>query len=222
MNIKLKVKALGLVVLAAGVVSAFAVMQATAKTGGHFVSETTHTIVNQTSAAGSLHQLEFFLGTSEVGIICDKMTATGTAATQTVTEEVGNISLSNCHTTGSEVQTAIHLNGCQTRITIAPGNAETTEQTNDLICPAGKAVEITHPNCTVKIPPQTFTGLTYKTTVDATNKHTLTVVANSSVTIYYEAGICVFVGTNQIGVFKGSTIVRAENTLGERVGITAT
>lgn len=220
----LKLTRLGLGLLASLALGAVVVINASAKTGGHFVSDAIdgHTIVNQTSTAGTPHQLEFFLGASEVAIICDKMTASGTASTQTVTAEVGNISLSNCHTTGSEVQTAIHLNGCQTRITIASGNPETTEQTNDLICPAGKTVEITHPNCTIRIPPQTFTGLTYRTAVDASKKHTLTVEANAQVTIHYEAGFCIFLGTNQIGFFKGSTIVRAENTLGERVGITAT
>ena len=218
----LKLKGLGLGVLAMLALGAVVVINASAKTGGHFITGSQHTIVNQTTGAGT-HQLEFFLvGSEEIGIICDKMTASGSAIGETITEAVGNISVEKCHTTGSEISTAIHINGCQTRITIASGNQETTEQTNDIICPAGKAIEITHPNCTIKIPPQTMTGLTYTTVVDSQKIHTLTVDANAQVTVHYEAGICIFTGTNHLGVFKGSTIVRAENTFGERVPITAT
>jgi hypothetical protein len=219
MRPKLRIASVSLLVAVAAV--AATAFNASAKTGGHFVSEATHTIVNQTSSVSSLHQIEFVGHGLEGAIICDQMTATGTISTQTVTEALGNIFVSKCHTTGSEVQTAVHINGCQTRITVASGDPATTEQTNDIVCPAGKAIEITHPNCTIKIAPQVVTGLTYKTTL-VNGKHSITVEANAGVTTHYEAGICIFTGTTHTGTFTGSTIVRPENTVGESVGVTAT
>lgn len=220
---RLKLKAFGLGLLAALVTCGVAALNVSAKTGGHFISEAEagHTIVNQESGEGS-HQLEFFLHGLEGGIVCDQMSATGTAMTSTVTEEVGNVILKECHTTNQiPGSIAVDLNGCQTRITVAPGNPETTEQTNDLICPAGKAIEVTHPNCTITIPPQVLTGLTY-TTVTDNGKHSITVDVKVQLNTQFHAGICIFTGTAHTGTFQGSTIVRALNTNAEPVGITAT
>lgn len=218
----LKLKGLGLGMLAMLALGAVVVINASAKTGGHFVSDAVdgHTIVSQTSGAG-IHQLSFVQHGLEGAIVCDEMSVTGTAVGATVASEVGTPLFNKCHTAGSETPLGVHMNGCQTRITIAPGAEATTEQTNDIICPPEKTIVITHPNCTITIVPQTVTGITYTTTLQ-NGKHAITADVNSQVSLQYHAGICIFTGTNHTGTFKGSTIIKAFDTNGEQVNITAT
>lgn len=217
----LKLKGLGLAVLASLAIGAVTVMTASATTGGHFVSDAVdgHTIVNQTSGEG-IHNLSFVQHGLESAIVCDEMSVTGTATTATVTSGVGTPTFAKCHTEGSETSIAIHMNGCQTQITVAAGEGA-TEQTNDIICPPEKQIIITHPNCTITIVPQTVTGITYTRIVD-NGKHAITAAVNSQVALQYHAGICIFTGTNHTGTFKGSTIIRAFDTAGEQVNVTAT
>jgi hypothetical protein len=218
----LKLKALTLGTMACTAVACLAVMNASATTGGHFVSEVEHTIVNQTTGIGP-HALRFVQHTGgfEGSIVCDEMTATGTATTATVTSELGSAVAHKCHTQGSEILFQTDMNGCQTRITVAAGDPAKTEQTNDIVCPAGKAIEITHPNCTITIPPQSLAGITYTRILD-NGKHAITADVNSQLNIQYHAGFCVFVGTSHTGTFQGSTIVRAFNTAGSQISFTAT
>lgn len=216
----LKLRGLGIALLAGLAVGSF-VLTASAKTGGHFVSDVSHTIVNQSASSGGSHALEFSIHGMEGGFVCDEAVASGTASTATVTEAVGTLSLNLCRTTDG-TQLAVDENGCQTRITVAPGEPSTTEHTNDFICPVGKSFEITHPNCTITIPPQNnLGGFTYTRIVD-NGKHAITVDVATQFEVQFHGGICIFLGTSKVGTIKGSTIVRALNTEGKQVSVTAT
>lgn len=219
----LKLKSLVLSVLAATAVAGFTVMNASAKTGGHFVSEVTHTIVSQSAGAAGAHSLELSVHGMEGGIVCNQVSAFGTASTATVTEEIGNLTFSQCYTTGGAAGSiAVDMNGCQTRITVAPGEPATTEQTTDFICPVGQAMVITHPSCTMTIPPQNnLGGLTYTRVID-NGKHAITVDVATPFEVQFHGGVCIFLGTKKVGTIKGTTIVRALNTEGKQVSVTAT
>jgi hypothetical protein len=216
---KLKAATLGLLAIAG--VGAVTVMSASANTGGHFVSEVEHTIVNQSAGATGPHALELSIHGMEGGIVCNQATAQGTAATSTVTEAIGIITLSNCSTTNGTVMT-VTMNGCDTRITVGPGEPATTEHTNDFICPAGKKLEIHHPNCTIGFPPQNnLKGFTYTRIVD-NGKHAITADVATQFEVQFHGGICIFLGTTRVGTITGSTVVRALNTEGKQVSVTAT
>lgn len=91
-----------------------------------------------------------------------------------------------------------------------------------MVCPVGKNMLITHPNCTISVPPQTnVTGFTPTTTV-ANGKHAITLDVNIQYTVHYESGICVFLGTKHTAAITGSTIIQGKNTLDEPVNITST
>lgn len=217
----LRLKALGLFLLAAAAMSS-ATGGSSANTGGHFVSEVTHTIVNQTSSLESTHSLE--LGVAGLtGIVCDEATASGTANSSTVTEAMGSLTLAKCHTTGGAVgAVTVHLNGCEARLTVASGDPSKTEQTDDFVCPAGKVIEITHEGCVMKIPPQNnISGFTY-TPVVVNGKNSVTADVNAQFELRFEAGFCILLGTKHTAQVTGSTIVRGYDTLGNQVGITAT
>lgn len=224
----LKLKALGLGVIVAIAMSALTTMSASANVGGHFTSDspTGKTVVNQTSSPESTHALEVVIpGLS--GIVCDEMTATGEAVGSTVTEPIGNLTVAKCHTKGGTPgELTFHINGCQARLTIAPGDPEKTEQTDDLICPAGKSIEATHPSCAMRVPPQNnISAFTYTTVID-NGKHAITVDVQAKYTLHFEAGPCVLLGTVKTAQIVGSTIVRGYESIngkpGSQVNITAT
>jgi hypothetical protein len=211
-----KLKALGLGLLAAVAANAFATMSAPATTGGHFVSSGGHAEVKGLQVAPG-HQLEFVFHGLSGGIVCDTSSYTGTI-TSTSTEVLITPTYSSCHTTGSETASTIHVNGCQFRFTVAPG--ESTEQTIHLVCPT-QPLSITHPNCTVTIAAQTVSGVTY-TTVTESGKHALTLDVNVQVSSQYHAGICIFLGTTHTATLKGALTANGFNTAGEPTDITAT
>lgn len=217
-------KKIGLCVIVVVASTAFSAMGASAATGGHFVSEVSHTLVDQTISGTSGHQLHIKIDSGPEGtaIACKEARAVGTAAAGTVTEAIGETSLSSCYTTDNpDTLYEILENGCQGKATVASGNPSSTEQTGHLICPAGKSIEITHPNCTATVPPQTVTGLTYTSTT-VNGKHAITVDVNVEYILYYHSGICIFLGTNHTATVNGSTVIRGYNTEGNLVDITAT
>jgi hypothetical protein len=220
----LKLKALGLGLLAALALGAFAGVSATAETGGHFITPgVTHAQVNQISGADPNHQIKVFLHGLETEMLCDEASATGTGTAETLTEVEGSTVLKKCHTAGQEPGTIIvHMNGCTGRGTVAKGTTGSTEQTEELVCPAGKTIVITHPNCTITVPPQTnIAGWTY-TPIKDNGVDTITIDVNLEYAIQYHGGICVFMGTAHTATAKGSTIVRVLNTEGKQISATAT
>lgn len=216
-----KLKALCLGILATMAAGAYTAVSATATTGGHFVSEVAHTTI--VGSENSTHKLEFVIHGLEGGIVCDEASYSGTSTTETVTQIDLTPTYSKCHTTGAEPGTiTIKPNGCIYRLTVAPGSPATTEQTDDLVCPAGVSLEIIHPSCTMRFPAQNnLEGSTYTTTTE-NGKHAITIDVKKKYTVFFEGGICTLLGTHHTGTTNGSVTVKGLSTAGEAVGVTTT
>jgi hypothetical protein len=195
-------------------------LNASATVSGHFLSDAAdgHTIVDQEAVPESTHALVFRVeGTP--AIQCDTERAFGTATTQTVQQVEGLTELRECYTEGQEPGTiVVHANECTGR---ARSNS-TGSLTADLVCPAGKKLVFTHPNCTISVPPQNDIGGFTPTTILENGKHAITIDVNVKYTVHYEGGICIFLGTTKTGSVLGGTIIRGFNTKGEQVNITST
>ncbi|HXR29681.1 MAG TPA: hypothetical protein VN752_00900, partial [Solirubrobacterales bacterium] len=109
----LKLKALGLSVIAAMAVSAVAVMNASANTAGHFVSEINNlTHVKGEEGPGTAHRIHFVSHglTGEIG--CDNVSYTA-VFTNTTNSLTVTPNYSSCYTTGTnEAKWDVHENGC--------------------------------------------------------------------------------------------------------------
>ena len=218
-----KLKAFGFGLLAALAVNAITVMNAPAGTGGHFYASSggaqfNHPIIKITEEGEHKQHLISHGLAGEIGCLESNYETTLT------TGKAGTIevfpSFAGCSTTGSSAVT-VTMNGCAYVLKVAAGTTESTSQTMDLKCPGTNKVEIHHPNCTIKIPPQSnIGGLRYTTEIFPRHrivKHLFAVVATQ-----FEGGICIFTGTNHTGTIEGSVTVEAFATTGEQVDLTAT
>jgi hypothetical protein len=224
-DMSLKLKILGMGLLAVMATSAFAAMNASATVGGHFINDAPngHAIITGTEVAGTLHivRLQKEGGSAEETTQCHSSSYTGTVNAATVQSVTITPNWSSCTTGGSGgTSFEVHENGCS--LTFTSGKTGQTHHTVDVVCPVGKSIEMTHPNCTTIFPAQTVRGVTYPTTVE-NNKHALTMnVTVGSITSHYETGICIFLGTTHKWEMKGSVTVKATNTEGNPVNITET
>jgi len=201
----LKLKVLGLSLLAFVAMSAVAVINASARTNGHFTSDspTGKTTILGAEVPGTPHQTEFTVHGLEGGVVCDDVAYHGTMSSNTSTHITIVPFYKKCHTTGSAADTTvIDVNGCS--YTFTPGDNGTVH----VDCPTGKSIEITHPNCTIKIKPQTAQGVTYLTDLQ-NGRHIITPVFHKvQFSSEYEAGICIFTGTNHTATLHGSATIR--------------
>lgn len=219
----LKLKALGLGLLAILATSAFAVMNASAEPGGHFVSEVDHTTIVGTES-GEKHRLHFTEHPStpeSPRIGCSEASYHGTANAATVESLTITPTYGGCTTTGTTTNVTVDVNGCSFTFTVTKGTTESTEQDVHLNCPT-KPIEITHPNCNITVPSQEVQDAVTYTTTEVEGKHTITLDVNATFNTQYHEKICVFLGTPQEGTLTGSVTVEGFDTLGNRVGITAT
>jgi len=230
----MKLKILGLALLALAATSAFAVTNASGTLGGHFVHEGPGANAKIVAHESKLteHKLQFFLlnagahttNANFKAIECEKSTYEGTVTAKTVTSITMAPTYTNCATTGEATGSVhVHVNGCTYTFTSAAG---ANHGTVDILCPAGKAIEITHTpqGCTIKVPAQTaLSGIKYDTVVE-NNKHSLTAtVTVNTITGHFEAGLCVFLGTNQKFEMVGSvTITGLDHATGAQIPITQT
>lgn len=219
----IKLKALGLGLLAVLATSAFAAMNATAETGGHFVHHgpTNHATVVGEETLGTEHTLDFISeGGSEIG--CTVADYHGTVAAKTVESITIFPTWEECYTTGSTTKFDVDENGCWFTFTIGRKGQTAPHHTVHLLCPTGETIEITHPSCRIHIPPQTLTGVTYKED-EVGGKKAITLESTvKNITSHYESGICVFLGTKHLAEMVGSVTVWGEDTEGKRIDITAT
>jgi hypothetical protein len=115
------------------------------------------------------------------------------------------------------------VNGCTLRLTIASGTTATTEQTMDLVCPAGKVLELDQGGtCLVTMVPQTVGSAATYTTTETNGKHAITVDMNATFETQFHGGVSVFLGTKQFTTLKGSAALSGFDTAGEPVALTAT
>lgn len=219
----IKLKALGLGLLATMALAGFSVMNATAETGGHFTSEAAHTIISGTGESEK-NQTELKVPGLN-GIVCDGDTYAGTANAATVESLTitPTYAANSCHTTGGATgKTSVDVNGCS--YTFKIGKNSTADNTVDLICTGEKKyIAVTHEGCEIRIPAKTgLKGVAYNTTT-VEGKHAIT--ATATVTGFesnFEAGFCILLGTSHAGELTGSVIVSGKDTTGAAVGITAT
>ena len=221
----LKLKVLGLGLLAVMATSAVMVMNASANTpaNSHFTAEPVgedHVIIKGSDSFGTAHQLVFTPDTGGAGISCTDATYHGTVsglAATTTQAILVRPHYTQCATTSGtwgEVNVDVPTS-CGTSVyEFTSGNPGTIHVRCE--------ITITHPNCTIRVTPQTANGATYETITES-NKHAITVKINApGIVSHYEGGICIFLGTNHTATMAGTSTVWGENTIGGRVGITAT
>lgn len=221
----IKLKALGLGLLAVVATSAFAVTNAGAIVSGHFVTGSEHTFVTGIAAKGTAHNLHFIEGESEIG--CDEQKYVGThKGTKTTTELTITPTWNNCYTTPNGAKFDVHENGCHLVFTSRALPAE-NDATVHVVCP-GAGITITHENCSITVDSQTIggqigNGVTY-TNQGVSPEEWITMDVNVKVASTYHNGLCVFLGTNHTAVMKGSVTVTGFSNAAHnvRTDITAT
>ncbi|HYP55460.1 MAG TPA: hypothetical protein VEQ41_04065 [Solirubrobacterales bacterium] len=216
----MKLRVLGLGILAVMATSAFAVMNASANTpaNSHFVADPpNHNTLNVegTETFPGPHNLSFFrtdANTQTIGgslpIKCThavyKGQLTGAATTTTQALRV-RPEYKECSTGGEGPHNIpVHVPAtCGNNVyEFTSGNPGTIH----VNCP----ITITHPNCHITVPAQTVSGATYTNVVGASGKHEITVHINvQHITGHFEGGICVFLGTSHRFEMVGSATVRA-------------
>lgn len=222
----LKLKMLGLGVLAVMATSAFAAVNASAKVSGHFTSEVDHVVLKGEDSFGKKHQLEFQEAGGGTPISCTDATYTGTLseASATTTQEVEiQPEYKNCATTSGvwnevtvEVQSTASCGKDAYKFTSATPNAHGTVH---IQC----HITIKHPNCTLTIAPQTPAGGITYTTSSESGKHEITGdVTVTDITATRHQGICIFLGTTGSFNMNGTTTLWGQNSKAERINITAT
>lgn len=231
----LKLKILGLGLLAVMATGAFAAMNASALTTGHFTHDagTNHATIKGEEIFHSAHSLSFrrtqptntFTGEP---IVCTNATYHGVAPSKNLTTLEVTPTYSGCATTNSASwgSVIVHHNGC-TYTFHSNSNASTHKPTEHATvtvdCPDGQAIEITHPECTITIPAQNLKGATYTTITDPNGKHALTVnITITHIKGYFHGGLCIFLGTEKEFDMNGAVTVRGFDTPGNQVNITAT
>ena len=222
----MKLKILGAALLALAATSAFAVTNASGTVKGHFVHEGPQDSAWITAHEGATtpHALEFTRlangshATTGEAIHCKTSTYIGTVPAKTVDTIEMTPTYSECTTSGGTGVT-VDVNGCSYTFSSHGAN---THGTVNIDCPT-KPIEITHPNCTIRIPGQTTAatlteGITYDTvkeTVGGKEVHALTgTVTVNTITGHFEGGICIFLGTSHKFEMKGSVTIRGFDDLG--------
>ncbi len=214
----IKLKALGLGLIAAMAIGSFAVMNASAAVSGHFTHDAAGGTATITGNEGGTHRLKF---SSDNGtpIECDVAHYSGTVSAATTTTLEVLPSYSQCHTEGAAPGTVtVDVNNCK----FVFHSRTSGHATTGVNCPAGFNILVTHPNCTMRMPTQALSGVTYGTATEG-GKHTITLNATvGGITAHYEAGICIFLGTTHTATMNGSATVEGLDSLNNRVNITAT
>jgi hypothetical protein len=227
----LKIKALGLGLIAALALSAVAVLSASAETGGHFTSEQEHVILVGSEGGAEDHTTQFNAPElSSEPIQCTEVSYTGTiqSASKTVTEATIQPTYKKCWlgAHSGEPNATVKMNECDYVFTVKKLQVESSDSTVHVVCPEGKKIELVLSSlgCTLTIPAQTPAGGVVYKTKGTGQTHELTVeVTVTGITYEAHSGFCIFVATHHTdGKLTGSVTVKGTNTAGEQVGITAT
>jgi len=231
MSMKLKVLGLGLLAVLA--TSAFTAINASASVSGHFTQEINTATITGEETLGTPHRLKFSAD-GGTPIECTVAHYEATPVHPLTFEEITfTPTYELCKTEGAASHNiTVHHQKCEYEFysnTNASANVEphktTGHATVGLWCPPeSNGILVTHPNCTMRMPPQTIKeeGATY-TTITRNGKHAITAnITATGITAHYEAGICIFLGTNHTAKMEGSVTVWAENHKDEPVHLTAT
>jgi hypothetical protein len=231
MSIKLKALGLGLIAMLA--MGAFSVMNAGATSSGHFTVGSHSTIIKGEEGDHELH-FRPENGTDNERIGCDVANYTGEHNTPvgkdtTTTELTITPAWSECYTTGSPTSKfQVDEGDCDLLFT-SRALPEANDATVHVKCVTSPGILITHGStCTIRVPPQTVggaagNGVTYTTKTEANGTHWITLDVKVKVTSHYEAGFCVLLGTGHTSTMEGSVTVKGfDKATGNQVSITAT
>jgi hypothetical protein len=200
-----RINKLGTLVLA--VLALAATQAATASAEPLFHSEVEHTL-GVGSQEGSI------VFTTDPGTVtCNKITGSGTLAKKTATEVTLNSAYSECalKTIFGTIAITINMNGCEY---IATADIEV-----HMICPAGKTMVISGPGCTLTVPPQSATSVTYTNVGTGTTRELIAEEQGTGITYSYSGFTCGS-GTNTTnGTATGKVRITATDTNGKHVGI---
>ncbi len=223
MSTKLKVLSLGL--LSTLVMSAVVAISASANVSGHFTQGVSNSTI--TGREGGEHRIKFSVD-GGTPIECDSAHYDGTPEPEITTQRLlVTPTYTQCHTEGGAPgSVVVDHRGCEFEFYSNSGastHSPTAHATTGLVCPEGiNGLLVTHPNCTMRMPPQTLSDITY-TTITLNGKHAITLNSTvGGITAHYEAGICIFLGTSHTGTMNGSATVEAFNGINNPVDITAT
>ncbi len=209
----MKLKILGMALLAFAATSAFAATNAFSTPAGHFYHHGPEekAAVTAEERATTIHGLTFTRhkpnshATEPPGIHCEKSEYTGTVNTRTVQSIQMYPKYTNC-TTEDGTKVTVHVNGCS--YTFLSQGAR-PHATVIIDCEPNKAIEITHPNCTIKVPAQTTaTTLTEGISYTQVGNELTADVTVRTITGHFEGGLCIFLGTNHKFEMTGSATVK--------------
>jgi hypothetical protein len=160
---------------------------------------------------------------------CTVSTYAGSATGETVEEITVAPNYAECDTTPIEPPHNMNIieNGCKFTFTVNTTPATSHNALRVGGCESSshgvKGIAILHPNCTIVIPEQTATGVTYDNVAPSGKNEIILTSTLTTLTAHYETGICVFLGTKHTAALTGSMTVQGfDSNSGERVGITAT
>lgn len=211
----MKIKILGMALLALAATSAFAATNASGVADGHFYHHAVGEKAAITAHDGSTtaHKLEFTRltpgthNTTGESITCKTSEYTGHVTTRKVT-------VIQLFPTYTDCKTA---NGVYGEVTVDPEHCSYTffsqgarkHGTVIVDCPAGQSIKIKHPNCEITVPAQTTAetlteGISYTNLADGTITAHVTV---NTITGHHHAGACIFLGTSHKFEMKGSVTV---------------
>lgn len=210
-------------------VAAFGSLSGTAggETGGHLVYEVAKGNW-KAEEDPEVHRLEFKVGTLGTEIVCPEGLYQTPFTQNTETDlALDFFAEEKCKTTGGVAgEVPIDFNTC--RITLKVSKKTNEDNTTSINCEflaKKKYIEITHPNCTVRLPEQIIRGVSFSQFVES-GKHiltiTLTEVGGNLLTAHFEGGICLFLGTTHTASITGALTFRAYDEAGKLTGVTAT
>ncbi len=224
----IKLKALGLGILAALAIGAVVVMSASAESQpqGHFTSEVANPTLKVDDGVEP-HRLQLAIE-GLTGIVCDKPSyvVTWTDGGTTTKDITAEPTYETCHTTGSAKAVPIKMNGCKYTFTQPNKESAKTEHTVDLTCPAGQKVVIEHEGCVLEVHPQNgLKGVGYTTLqeeVGGKKIHAITMTLSVSFIMTVHNFPCnLILPTEKVNTLSGSVTVTGFNGAA-RQSITAT
>jgi hypothetical protein len=226
MSPKLKALCLGLAATLA--IAATAAIPAPAETGGHFISEVTHTILEGEDLPGANYA--FSDASAGFGFNCEEVKFAGTIVSETATEAVLTPTFVNCKSESKNV--TIKTNGCTFLLTIRKKEPEKQDNTIHLVCPGASTFEITvegpFGNCLITVKAQTPSGgMSYGTAGTPGVGHDLNVKTTiGNIHAVYHGGV-LKCGVNDKKTLEdasmaGETTLRGYTTEDVLTGITAT
>jgi hypothetical protein len=203
------IKVLGLALVAMLAMSAV-VASAASATAFSFKAEKV-----PTQLTGKQHNGNDIFTTDAGKVECTEATYAGEQKVTPTNEVLVTPTYSGCTAFGF-ANTPIDVNGCQYRFTTVTKESGNFEGSADIVCPAGKVIEVTAFGCTVTIGSQTGLKKVTYTNVGAGTTREVTVDVNLTGIVYVEdPGFFNTCANNKVttsnGTYVGAGLVTGEN-----------